>query len=279
MRLIKSKYTPRSSTQPTYVSFRSQPPLPSHRSHTSVPYEVYGSAHPPSYSQDTVYDPYLLVPIVRPHISHRFAAQEPLKEFSGSPETNRGRDSSYNTLGYTATAYGVSTSKPYIGRHSTDRGFEVDRSLGEEHDRVQSLNIQGEADERVDDDGDGDGDDDDQNYGEDAGDEEQPVPVAPASRSDRQSRHGKGKGLTDSFMSVMSKISGSRNKRPGMAHEILAPIQMRKKAWIYIYFPLFAYAVRPGTQACKPYIQQYPILSYKNEHKLLDIRLAGYDDS
>ncbi|KAI5682155.1 hypothetical protein M9H77_03383 [Catharanthus roseus] len=40
-----------------------------------------------------------------------------------------------------------------------------------------------------------------------------------------------------------------------------------------MYFPMFAPAVRPGTQACKPYIQQYPMLGYKNEHKPLDIRL------
>ncbi|KAI5652678.1 hypothetical protein M9H77_29865 [Catharanthus roseus] len=40
-----------------------------------------------------------------------------------------------------------------------------------------------------------------------------------------------------------------------------------------MYFPMFASAVRPGTQSCKPYIQQYPMLSYKTEHKLLDIRL------
>ncbi|KAI5666389.1 hypothetical protein M9H77_16242 [Catharanthus roseus] len=44
-------------------------------------------------------------------------------------------------------------------------------------------------------------------------------------------------------------------------------------AWIYMYFPMFAPTVRPGTQSCKPYIQQYPMLGYKIEHKLLDICL------
>ncbi|KAI5682775.1 hypothetical protein M9H77_04003 [Catharanthus roseus] len=44
-------------------------------------------------------------------------------------------------------------------------------------------------------------------------------------------------------------------------------------AWIYMYFPMFALAVRLRTQACKPYIQQHPMLGYKNEHKLLDICL------
>ncbi|KAI5682793.1 hypothetical protein M9H77_04021 [Catharanthus roseus] len=29
----------------------------------------------------------------------------------------------------------------------------------------------------------------------------------------------------------------------------------------------------PGTQSCKPYIQQFPMLGHKFEHKLLDIRL------
>ncbi|KAI5659648.1 hypothetical protein M9H77_28441 [Catharanthus roseus] len=126
------------------------------------------------------------------------------------------QDSSYSTLDYTATTYGVSSSEPYIGRHSTDRDFEGDRGLGEEYDR------------RVDDDGDGD-DDDDQDESEDVGDEKQPVPVAPASGSDGWPRHGKGKGLTGNFMSVMSKISGSRNKRPDVTRDVLAPTQRRKK--------------------------------------------------
>ncbi|KAI5678042.1 hypothetical protein M9H77_08992 [Catharanthus roseus] len=88
----------------------------------------------------------------------------------------------------------------------------------------------GEADERVDDDG--DGGDDDQDEGDDDGDEEQTVyvaPVAPASGSDGRPRHRKRKGLTGSFISVMSKIARSRNKRPEVAHDVLAPTQKRKK--------------------------------------------------
>ncbi|KAI5658460.1 hypothetical protein M9H77_27253 [Catharanthus roseus] len=251
-KLIKSKCASGSSTQPPPVPFRSRPPLPSHPSYTPVPYEPYGSSHPPSHSPDTVYDPYLHAPTVRPHIPYRFVAQKPLQEFSSQPRQIG--DSSYSTYGHTTTAFGFSSSEPYIERHSIDRGFEGDRGLGEEHDRVRSLHIEGEADERLDD----DGDDDDHDDGEDAGDEEQHIPVAPASGSDGRPRHKKGKGLTGSFMSVVSKISGSRNKRPD--------------AWIYMYFPMFASTVRPETQACKPYIQQYP-MGYKNEHKLLDIRL------
>ncbi|KAI5656299.1 hypothetical protein M9H77_25092 [Catharanthus roseus] len=109
--------------------------------------------------------------------------------------------------------------------------------VGEEQERVRSLHIQGEADQRADDDGDGgdddgDGGDDDQDDDDDDGDEEQTVhvaPVAPASGSDGRPRHGKGKGLTGSFMSVMSKFAGSRNKRPEVARDVSAPTQKRKK--------------------------------------------------
>ncbi|KAI5669351.1 hypothetical protein M9H77_19204 [Catharanthus roseus] len=109
--------------------------------------------------------------------------------------------------------------------------------IGKEQERVRSLHIQGKVDERGDDDGDGgddDGDsgDDDQDEGDDDGDEEQTVyvaSVAPASGSDRRPRHGKGKGLTRSFMSVMSKIAGSRNKRPEVARDVPASTQKRKK--------------------------------------------------
>ncbi|KAI5671292.1 hypothetical protein M9H77_11656 [Catharanthus roseus] len=102
--------------------------------------------------------------------------------------------------------------------------------VGEEQERVRSLQIQGEADERGDDDG--DGGDDDQDDGDDDGDEEQTVyvaPVAPASGSDGRPRHGKGKGLTGNFMSVMSKFVGSRNRRPEVARDVPALTQKRKK--------------------------------------------------
>ncbi|KAI5655092.1 hypothetical protein M9H77_32279 [Catharanthus roseus] len=55
-------------------------------------------------------------------------------------------------------------------------------------------------------------------------------------------------------------------KRPGLMQRSLL-------AWIYLYFLIFAPPVRPGTEAYKPYIQQFPKLGYKNENKLLDIRL------
>ncbi|KAI5662405.1 hypothetical protein M9H77_21728 [Catharanthus roseus] len=135
--------------------------------------------------------------------------------------------------GHTFTA----SSKGVTMRHSTSdlpvtptplapgfhHGTGEARVLGKEQERVRSLHIQGEADERGDDDGDG---------GDDDGDEEQTVyvaPVAPASGSDRGPRHKKGKSLTGSFMSVMSKIAGSRNKRPEVARDVPAPTQKRKK--------------------------------------------------
>ncbi|KAI5665838.1 hypothetical protein M9H77_15691 [Catharanthus roseus] len=55
------------------------------------------------------------------------------------------------------------------------------------------------------------------------------APVAPANESDGRPRHGKGKGLTCSLMSVMSKFAGSRNKRPDVVRDVPAPTQKRKK--------------------------------------------------
>ncbi|KAI5649948.1 hypothetical protein M9H77_35953 [Catharanthus roseus] len=74
--------TPVSSTQPPPIPLKSRPPLSSHISHTPVPYEAYGSAHPHSQPPSAVYDPYLAAPTVRPHIPYRSSAQELLTEFS-----------------------------------------------------------------------------------------------------------------------------------------------------------------------------------------------------
>ncbi|KAI5648771.1 hypothetical protein M9H77_34776 [Catharanthus roseus] len=83
-------------------------------------------------------------PTVRPHIPYRSSAQEPLTEFSGPAR---------HAHGYTVGDYGVSSSKPFMGRQSADLRFDGDRSLGEEHDRVLSLHIGREEDERDDDGG------------------------------------------------------------------------------------------------------------------------------
>ncbi|KAI5648214.1 hypothetical protein M9H77_34219 [Catharanthus roseus] len=82
-----SRGEPGSSTQPPALPFRFRPPLQPHLSHTPVPYEPYGSAHPPSHPIHTVYDPYLHAStVVRPCIPYRFAIQEPILElgFAGS---------------------------------------------------------------------------------------------------------------------------------------------------------------------------------------------------
>ncbi|KAI5671634.1 hypothetical protein M9H77_11998 [Catharanthus roseus] len=79
------------------------------------------------------------------------------------------QDSSCSTHGYSHAEYGVSSSVPSVPSLA-DR----------EQERVGSLHIEGETDEKGDDDddddGDGGGDDDDQDGGDDAGDEEQLVP-------------------------------------------------------------------------------------------------------
>ncbi|KAI5649409.1 hypothetical protein M9H77_35414 [Catharanthus roseus] len=84
------------------------------------------------------------------HIPYRFSAQEPLNEFS-SPTRKLGvdffdqivgrvpLDSSFSTYGYIAIDYGVSSSKPFIGRNSRDMGLERDRGLGEEPDRFMMV--------------------------------------------------------------------------------------------------------------------------------------------
>ncbi|KAI5658998.1 hypothetical protein M9H77_27791 [Catharanthus roseus] len=142
------------------------------------------------------------------------------------------QNSSCSTHGYSHVEYGVSSYVRYVTSpahriYESDIGLEGDRGVGEEQERVGSLHIEGKADERDD-----DGGDDDRDEGDDASDEEQPVPVAlvaHASGSDRRPRHGKGKGLTGNFLSVMSKFRGSRNKRPEVAREVPAPTQKRKK--------------------------------------------------
>lgn len=181
-----------------------------------------------------MYDPYLHASIVRPHIPYRSLAQEPLYEFTDPARKLRAdffdqivggvpSDYSYSTHDYTATDYGILSLEPFIGRDSGDMGLEGDRGLGEEPDRIRSLYIEGDDNDRVHDDNDDDGDN--------AGDDYQLVPLAPVppgSSSDGRPRHGKGNGLTGSFMSVMSKILESRNKRPDRARDILMPTQRKK---------------------------------------------------
>ncbi|KAI5683115.1 hypothetical protein M9H77_04343 [Catharanthus roseus] len=124
-------------------------------------------------------------------------------------------DSSYSGAEYGATALGNPSSDVGLGRDSgTFRS--------EEAVRVGSLLIyssEGNEDEREDDGGhdddDDDNDDDDNDDdGDDDGDDHEPVPVVKAAFSGYKPAPGKEKGLTGSFMLVMSKIAGSRQKRP-----------------------------------------------------------------
>ncbi|KAI5648028.1 hypothetical protein M9H77_34033 [Catharanthus roseus] len=264
-----------SSTQPLFVPFRSRPPFQSHLSHTSVPYAAYRYAH--LHSQP----PPAMVGAVQP-------------------------DSSYSTHGYTAGDYDVSSSKPFIGRQSSYLRFEGDRSLGEEPNKDKRADNGGDGDDDDDDDDDDDGED----AGDE--EQPVPlVPVAPASGFDGRPRHKKGKGLTGSFISDKARdvLAPTQRKRVkasdweqtcltkrGPVDSALIPsygghvdrglLKYRSRymaltrwsltdaeAWIYMYFPMFAPAVRPDTQSCKPYIQQYPRLGYKTKHKLLDIHL------
>ncbi|KAI5681096.1 hypothetical protein M9H77_02323 [Catharanthus roseus] len=208
----------RYSTQPSVIPFRSQSPLQPHMSHTLVPYKPYRSVHSSLNPTDTVYDPYLHAPtVVRPRMPYRSATQEPILEFRGQPRQIEveffyqmlgaaPQDSSCSTHGYSQAEYGVLSSDPYVPGPA-DR-----------------------ADERGDDDG--DGGDSDQDEGDDDGDEEQTVyvaPVVPGSGSNGRLSHGKGKGLTGSIISVMSKIAGPRNKRLEVARDVPAPTKKRKK--------------------------------------------------
>ncbi|KAI5662035.1 hypothetical protein M9H77_21358 [Catharanthus roseus] len=125
-----------SSTRPPAVPFRSRPPLHLHLSHTPLPYEPYGSAHPPSHHTDTVYDPYLQAPtVVRPCIPYRSAFQEPIL-YDGSQARHIGveffdqmlgaahQNSSCSTHVYSHTEYGVSSSEHYVpGPGDRDHGL------------------------------------------------------------------------------------------------------------------------------------------------------------
>ncbi|KAI5673190.1 hypothetical protein M9H77_13554 [Catharanthus roseus] len=99
-----------------------------------------------------VYDPYLHVPTIQPHIPYRSATQEPILEFIGQLRQigaeffyqmlgTAPQDSSCSTHGYSHAEYGVSSSVPYVPRPAdrvceSDIGFESDRRVGEEKERI-----------------------------------------------------------------------------------------------------------------------------------------------
>ncbi|KAI5658221.1 hypothetical protein M9H77_27014 [Catharanthus roseus] len=221
-----------SSTKPPPIPIRSRPPLPSYLPHTLVPYDVYGSSHPSSH--------------LPPAITHD----------------------------YTTTDYVVSSSKPFIGRDSGDMGLEGDRGLGEEPNRIRSLHIGGDGDERVHDDGDDDHDDDD---GDDAGDEEQPVPLAlvapglsPLADLVTEKGNGPAEGgpvdpeLIPSYGGYVAgpwfiEVPIALHDTYRSCGSLLFTDQLIADVQSNLGLAFTGGAVRPGTQSCKPNIQQFPI--------------------
>ncbi|KAI5661110.1 hypothetical protein M9H77_20433 [Catharanthus roseus] len=182
-----------SSTQPSPIPFRTRPPTPLH-------YPYYGFSQPPR----TSYDPY----------AH--ASSPPLRTL-GVPV-----DSSYSNTDFGVTNCGNPSSDDGLCRDSGTCG---DRTRFEEPDMVGSLRIHGSEDEEDQPENVG-GDDNDHSDG--AGDEDELISIAHASSTSDRLAPGKGKGLTGSFMSVMSKITGSRPKRHEKSRTSTNPTQRKK---------------------------------------------------
>ncbi|KAI5649727.1 hypothetical protein M9H77_35732 [Catharanthus roseus] len=148
--------------------------------------------------------PLLLLYAIRGN--HKSPSSSFLKKFSGSGEKSRGRrfcfDWSVEGRAVAASSRGVR------GRYSISNISSTSAPIGETV-RVGSLYIHSsEDDENKREDG---GHNDD---GDSDGDDDETVLVAQASSSGHRPTPSKGKGLTGSFMSVKSKIAGSRQKRP-----------------------------------------------------------------
>ncbi|KAI5663197.1 hypothetical protein M9H77_22520 [Catharanthus roseus] len=134
-------------------------------------------------------------------------------------------DSFYSGADYGVTDCGIPSSDVGMGRDSgTSR--DGDRTRSEEPVMVCSLHIHGGEDDEDEPEDDGGDDDDDDSDGH--GDNDEPIPVAHASSSGCTPAPGRGKGLTDSFMSVMSKIARSRQKRPEKSHPPTNSMQKKK---------------------------------------------------
>ncbi|KAI5682891.1 hypothetical protein M9H77_04119 [Catharanthus roseus] len=195
---------PGSSVQPPPIPSRSRPPPQSHLSHTPVPYEPYGSAQPSSHPTDTIYDPYLHALTIRPRIPYRSTTQKPILEFIAPPlKILHAAHMGILMLSMVFQLLFLMHGGLQIGYVRVILAL---RMIGGLERRKKESNPYILRERRMRED-----------EGDDAGDEEQPVHVAPmahSSGSDGHPRHGKGKGLTGSFMSVMSKIAGPRNKRP-----------------------------------------------------------------
>ncbi|KAI5647336.1 hypothetical protein M9H77_33341 [Catharanthus roseus] len=143
----------------------------------------------------TVNDLYLHAPIVvRPRIPYRSATQEPILKFRGQLRQiwveffyqmlgAAPQDSSCSTHGYSHAEHGIEFFR--VIRLLARSKKESDPYIFRERGMRETVYV---------------------------------APVAPARGSDGRPRHGKGKGLTGRFMSVMK-----------VARDVLAPTQNRKK--------------------------------------------------
>ncbi|KAI5675666.1 hypothetical protein M9H77_06616 [Catharanthus roseus] len=211
----------RSSTQAPSIPFRTHPLTTSHHPYTLVPYDPYAYSQAPR----TSYDPYAhapFLPICIPGLDPKqyfSRTQIPLNEVIG-PGLQLGAhffeqlagsiqvDSSYSGAEYGATDRGnYSSDAGWVGILCEDDG-------GHDNDD--------DDDDDDDDDGDGDGDDDGD------GNDHELVPMVEALSSGHRLTPGKGKGLTSSFISVMSKIAGSQQKRPEKLRPPTNPTQRKK---------------------------------------------------
>ncbi|KAI5670643.1 hypothetical protein M9H77_11007 [Catharanthus roseus] len=124
----------------------------------------------------------------------------------------------------------VLTGATDCGNPSSDAGWGRNFGTSKDGNRIRSeepvmagfLRIEGGEDDED------DGGDDDDDDNDDHGDDDEPVPMAHASSSGYRSASGKGKWLTDSFMSVMSKIVRSRQKDP-RSRVLLQTLRRRRK--------------------------------------------------
>ncbi|KAI5666162.1 hypothetical protein M9H77_16015 [Catharanthus roseus] len=238
------------STQPLAVPFRSRPPLQPHLSHTPVPYEPYRSAHPPSHPTDTIYDPYLHAP---------------------------------TTIGFLRVigllARNKKESDPYIFRERRRREVMMMVMV------VMMIRMRVMMMERS-----------------------SPIccTCSTSSGLDRRPRHGKGKGLRSrnkrpevahdvpAPIQKRKKVNASDWEQTGAVERDRGLLKCRSRYMALTGWDLtdsqaqplasgsgvdilvFSHVCTPfrhSSEECKPYIQMFLTIGYKNENKLLDIRL------
>ncbi|KAI5666738.1 hypothetical protein M9H77_16591 [Catharanthus roseus] len=270
-----------SSNQPSAVPFRSRPPLQPHLSHIPVPYKSYGSRHPPSHPPNTVYDPYLHAPLYdlayHIHLPPKslywslLVSQDrqgltflvkclapPLKILHAAYMgililsmvfhllflTYRGLQIGYvRVIWALRVIRGLVRSKkesdPYILRERRMREVMVVMMI---RMRVMMLEMKSSPclwhlwHQLV---------------------------IRRSSSSRERERVDRQLYIGDENLGHTSRVDAKE----------LAECWSLLQAWIYLYFSIFAPLVRLGTEACMRYIQQFPMLGYKNENKLLDIHL------